>query len=434
MNIPRTILKKISKEEGVPLEKLQELVTSGKVTIAKNRKTKGKKFCGIGKSLSTKVNANIGTSSEKQEIKEELKKLKAAIESGADTVMDLSTGGDLKKIRKEIIANSSIPVGTVPIYEAAIKAATKYDTITRMDKNLILDTIEQQAEEGVDFMTIHSGVTERGLTALEKDGRVTNIVSRGGSFLAVWVITNKKENPLCEFFDEVVKIAKKHNITLSLGDGLRPGSIADSTDRAQLEELTTIAKQANYAVENGVSVFIEGPGHIPINEVEINVKMAKNLCGDLPLYLLGPLVTDVAPGYDQITAAIGGAIAASFGADFLCFVTPAEHLKLPDVQDVREGVIAARIAAHVGDLAKGVKGAKEWDNELSKYRNRRNWKKQETLSIDPKKFREYRQDKGAISDVCTMCGKYCALKMVEKLWRKRKNQKIRNQKRRNQKI
>jgi len=428
MNIPTAILKKISKEEGISLGQLKEFITSGRVTIAKNRKTRNKKFCGIGKSLSTKVNANIGTSSEKQELKEELKKLKAATEAGADTIMDLSTGGDLKKIRKEIIAHSSVPVGTVPIYEAAIKAAAKYGTITKMGKSLILNTIEQQADEGVDFMTVHSGVTEKGLAAIEKDGRLTNIVSRGGSFLAVWMITNKKENPLYDAFDEIVKIAKKYNITLSLGDGLRPGSIADSTDKAQLEELTTIAKQANYAVENGVSIFIEGPGHIPIDEIETNVKMAKNLCEDLPLYLLGPLVTDVAPGYDHITAAIGGAIAASFGADFLCFVTPAEHLKLPDVKDIREGVIAARIAAHVGDIAKGVRGARAWDNEISKYRNCRNWKKQELLSIDPERFREYHQDKSAISDVCTMCGEYCALKMVEKLWRKRKNQKSKNQK------
>ena len=426
MNIPKAILKKIGKEEGIPLGQLEAFITSGRVTIAKNRKTKNKKFCGIGKSLSTKVNANIGTSSEKHDLKEELKKLKVATEAGADTVMDLSTGGDLRKIRKEIIAHSSVPVGTVPIYEAAIKAATKYGTITKMDKELILNTIEQQADDGVDFMTIHSGVTNRGLAAIKKDGRVTNIVSRGGSFLAVWMVSNKKENPLCDSFDEVVKIAKKYNVTLSLGDGLRPGSIADSTDRAQLEELTTMAKQANYAVENGVSVFIEGPGHIPIDEIEINVKMAKNLCGDLPLYLLGPLVTDIAPGYDQITAAIGGAIAASFGADFLCFVTPAEHLKLPGVRDIREGVIAARIAAHVGDIAKGVKGAKNWDNEISKYRNLRNWKKQELLSIDPARFREYRQDKSVISDTCTMCGKYCALKMVEKLWRKTKNRRKKN--------
>ncbi len=417
------ILRKISKKEGISLAQLKGFLASGKIAIPKNKKTRNKKFCGIGKSLSTKVNANIGTSLERQDLKEELKKLKVAVEAGADTVMDLSTGGNLGKIRREIIAHSSVPVGTVPIYEAAIKAGSKYGTITKMDKNLILDTIEQQASDGVDFMTIHSGVTQKGLSSIKREGRTTNIVSRGGSFLAVWMITHKKENPLYQSFDEILKIAKKYNITLSLGDGLRPGSISDSTDSAQIQELTTIAEQAGYAIKNGVSVFIEGPGHIPIDEIGTNVKMAKNLCGDLPLYLLGPLVTDIAPGYDHITAAIGGAIAASLGADFLCFVTPAEHLRLPDLQDIRDGVIAARIAAHIGDIAKGVKGAKDWDKEISKYRNLRNWKKQELLSIDPKRFREYRQDKSAISDVCTMCSEYCALKMVERLWKKRRNRK-----------
>jgi len=425
MNIPLTILRKIARKEGIKIQELQRLVSKGLVAIPKNKKTRNKKFCGIGKSLSTKVNANIGTSLEKKSFKEELRKLKAAIEAGTDTVMDLSTGGNLSEIRREIIAHSSVPVGTVPIYEAAIKSASKYGTIAKMSKDLILETIENQAVDGVDFMTIHSGVTQKGLAAIKREGRTTNIVSRGGSFLAVWMITNKRENPLYESFDEIVKIAKKYNVTLSLGDGLRPGSIADSTDKAQIEELTTIAKQAKYAIENGVSIFIEGPGHIPINEIEINVKMAKTLSGNLPLYLLGPLVTDIAPGYDHITAAIGGAIAASIGADFLCFVTSAEHLKLPDVKDVREGVITARIAAHIGDIAKGVKGAKDWDKEISKYRNLRNWEKQEFLSIDPQRFREYRQGKSAISDVCTMCSEYCALKMVEKIWkRKKRNRKI----------
>ncbi len=423
MNIPLSILRKISREEEISLNQLKEFLASGKIAIPKNKKTKNKRFCGIGKSLSTKVNANIGTSSEKRSLKEELKKLNVAIEAGADTIMDLSTGGDLKKIRKEIIAHSKVPVGTVPIYEVAIKAASRYGTITKMDKNLILDIIEEQAADGVDFMTIHSGVTQKGLAAIKREGRLTNIVSRGGSFLAVWMIANKRENPLHQSFDEIVKIAKKYNVTLSLGDGLRPGSIADSTDKAQIQELTTIAEQAGYAIENGVSIFIEGPGHIPIDEVGTNVKMAKTLCGDLPLYLLGPLVTDIAPGYDHITAAIGGAIAAALGADFLCFVTPAEHLRLPDLQDIREGVIATRIAAHIGDIAKGVRGAKDWDEKISKYRNLRNWKKQELLSIDPKRFREYRQDKSVISDVCTMCSKYCALKVVEDLWKRRRNRK-----------
>ncbi len=398
---------RVAKKEGIETKELEKLIAQGRVVILRNKRRKIEP-CAIGERMRIKVNTNIGTSTQKVSIKEEIKKLKVAIEAGTDTVMDLSTGGNLKKVRKEIIENSSVPLGTVPIYEAGIEMAKRYGDIARMTSQSILEKIEEQAEEGVDFMTIHSGVSLSTVSKFREKKRLLPIVSRGGSFLAHWMLNNKRENPLLENFSKVLKIAKKYRITISLGDGLRPGSIIDSTDIFQIEELIILGKQAGVALKEGVQVMIEGPGHIPLQEVEMNVLLAKKICGNFPFYVLGPLVTDIAPGYDHIVGAIGGAIAGAAGADFLCFVTPAEHLGLPTVKEVREGVIATRIAAHSADIARGREESINKDRELSLARQKRDWEKQKSFSLDKSVF-----EKRNLSDVCSMCGKYCALKIGE---------------------
>ena len=305
-------------------------------------------------------------------------------------------------------------VGTVPIYQAAIEAVKKYGFIGNMSKNLLFDVIEKQCEDGVDFITVHCGVTMSSIERIKKEGRITNVVSRGGSFIVEWMIYNKKENPLYEFYDELLKIVEKYDVTLSLGDGLRPGCLSDATDRGQIHELITLGELTDIAWKNGVQVMIEGPGHVPINEIEMNIKLQKSLCHGAPFYVLGPLVTDIAPGYDHITSAIGGAMAAYFGADFLCYVTPAEHLRLPDENDVKEGLIASKIAAHAGDIGKKLPGAIDVDNEMAKCRREFNWEKQIQLSIDPYKSRQYRESlMSKDEEACSMCGEYCALKKVK---------------------
>jgi phosphomethylpyrimidine synthase len=287
-----------------------------------------------------------------------------ATKAGADTVMDLSTGGDLNEIRKVIIANAGIPIGTVPIYQAAVEAVKKRKTITKMVPDEIFEVIEKHGMDGVDFITVHCGVTQRSLERLKKQGRITDIVSRGGAFLAEWMIVNKKENPLYEGYDKLLKIAKKYDMTLSLGDGLRPGSIADATDRAQVEELIILGELCKDAIKNNVQVMIEGPGHVPINQIETNIVLQKKLCNEAPFYVLGPIVTDIAPGYDHITSAIGGALAGYYGADFLCYVTPSEHLGLPTPKDVWDGVMVTKIAAHAADIARGNQKALRLDQSM----------------------------------------------------------------------
>lgn len=398
--------KRVAKEEGLDVSFVTDKVAKGEIVILKD--------CGIGTGLRTKVNANIGTSSGRCKISEEVKKLRAAIEAGADAVMDLSTGGDLGAVRKAIIENSSVPVGTVPIYEAAIAAYKKYGAVYKMDLDSIFKTLRSQAEDGVNFFTVHCGITKESIARLKNEERVINLVSRGGAFLVEWMKKNKKENPLYEYFDEVLNIAKKYDIALSLGDGMRPGSIADATDRPQIQELILLGELAIRAWECGVQVIIEGPGHVPLDQIEANVMLQKRICRNRPFYVLGPLVTDVAAGYDHITSAIGGAIAAGCGADFLCYVTPSEHLRLPGVDDVREGVIACRIAAHAGDIAKGIKGAIEWDKNISQARKNRNWKRQGEMSISTEHFKEMRAQSEKISaDNCTMCGEFCSMRMAE---------------------
>jgi len=414
--IPADIISQIAKDESVGQAYLLKHIASGEIVVPLNNAKYGKniKACAIGSGLRTKVNANLGTSSGHSSINDEIEKLRVAVEAGADTVMDLSTGGDIARTRQEIVENSIVPVGTVPIYEAAVAAYKKHGAVTKMTGDDIFKALINQAKDGVDFFTVHCGITKESLERLIKQDRLIDIVSRGGAFLAEWIKKNKKENPLYEDFDEALNIAKKYDITLSLGDGMRPGTIVDATDRPQVQELILLGELAMRAYEAGVQVIIEGPGHVPLNQIETNMILQKRLCNNRPFYVLGPLVTDVAPGYDHITSAIGGAIAAASGADFLCYVTPSEHLGLPNLEDVYDGVIASRIAAHAADIAKGVKGAVDWDRKISEARKKRDWALQEKLSIAPKRFAKIRKKTNqAAKDNCTMCGEFCSMKVAE---------------------
>ena len=407
-------MKGVAREEGVSSEWLREKIAFGRIVIPANRNHQGVHPIGIGEGLRIKVNTNIGTSSDHVDLKEELRKLEVSIQAATDTVMDLSTGGDIDTIRKEILRHSLIPVGTVPIYEAAIQAVRRGKALAKMEVEDLFEVIERQAEEGVDFMTVHCGVTRNTVERLKKSRRLMGVVSRGGSFLIEWMIYNDQENPLYEHFDRLLEIAKKYDVTLSLGDGLRPGCLADATDRPQVEETIILGELTERAWAEGVQVMIEGPGHMPLDQIEANILLEKRLCKGAPFYVLGPLVTDIAPGYDHITCAIGGAIAGRAGADFLCYVTPSEHLKLPSVEDVREGVIAARIAGHAADIARGNKIALQRDIEMSKARKAFDWEKQIELSLDPEKARRYHEEgKSGEKDVCTMCGEFCAIKRVK---------------------
>jgi len=408
-------MRRIARCEGVSVEFIRKGLIKGTIVIPKNIGHRLEKPCGIGKGLRTKINANIGTSKDSSGISDEIKKMELAVESGADAIMDLSTGAGIEETRRKILSQSKVPVGTVPVYEIVINGLKKHGSIPNITADEMFAVLEKQAREGVDFFTIHAGVTKKALNILKKNPRILDIVSRGGAFLAEWIITNNRENPFYENFDRVIDIAKRYDITLSLGDGLRPGSILDATDKPQLTELITLGELQRRALKKGVQVMIEGPGHVPIDQIKANVILEKEICNGAPFYVLGPLVTDIAPGYDHITSAIGGAIAGSAGADFLCYVTPAEHLRLPTLADVKDGVIASKIAAHAADIAKGVKGAIDKDMKISKARAERNWKKQFALAIDPVKPMEYRKSsKPGSEDVCTMCGEYCSIKTAEK--------------------
>jgi len=407
-------MKRVAEEEGVSPERLRENIVSGRVVIPANQNHRGVRPVGIGEGLRIKVNTNLGTSSDHVDIEEELEKLEVSIQAGTDTVMDLSTGGEIGVIRKEIIRHSPIPVGTVPIYEAAIQAAKKRGALAKMRVEDLFEVIERQAEEGVDFITVHCGVTRGAVERLRRAHRLLGVVSRGGSFLIEWMIYNGGENPLYEHYDRLLGVAKKHDVTLSLGDGLRPGCLADATDRPQVEEMILLGELTERAWAEGVQVMIEGPGHVPLDQIEANVLLEKRLCRGAPFYVLGPLVTDVSPGYDHISCAIGGAVAGKAGADFLCYVTPSEHLKLPSVEDVREGVIATRIAGHAADIARGNKIALERDMAMSKARMAFDWEKQIELSLDPEKAKRYHgEGKSGEKDVCTMCGEFCAIKRLK---------------------
>jgi len=418
-NIITPDMEQVAAMEGVSAEYIRQAVAAGQVIIPLNRNHRSIKPMGIGRGLKTKINANIGTSKDCMDVAEELKKLAVAIEAGADTIMDLSTGGNIDDVRREIIRHSTVPIGTVPIYQAAIETVGKKKAMVEMTVDDIFAVIERQAEDGIDFITVHCGLTREAARRLKKEGRLMDVVSRGGAFTIEWMAYNKKENPLYEYYDRLLELARSYDLTLSLGDGMRPGSIADATDRAQVQELIVLGELAQRALEKDVQVMIEGPGHVPINQIETNIMLQKQLCHRAPFYVLGPLVTDAAPGYDHITSAIGGALAASYGADFLCYVTPSEHLRLPTIEDVREGVIATKIAAHAGDIAKGVKGAMERDIAMSRCRKNLDWKGQIEASLDPIKAKALRDSRtSAEDDVCTMCGEFCAIKILnkEKTW------------------
>jgi len=407
-------------QESVSVETLMAGVASGEIAITKNKNHNFDKIIGIGKGMSTKINANIGSSKDFPELDGEMQKLCVAVKAGADTIMALSMGGYLNSIRQGILANCPVPLGTVPIYQ------TVAETVEQQKKNIvdfsvdhIFKTIEQQAQDGVDFMTIHFGITKSVVERLNKQPRVIGVVSRGGSFLLEWMSHNNKENPLYENFDDLLAILKEHEVTLSLGDGIRPGALADATDRNQIQELIFLGELTERAWDAGVQVIIEGPGHMPMNQITANILLQKQLCKGAPFYVLGPLVTDIAPGYDHITGAIGGAIAAAAGADYLCYVTPAEHLKLPNTEDVREGVIASKIAAHAADIAKGLPGAIDRDIAMAKCRNNLDWKGQIDLSLDPEKARRFRHDGGSDKGpTCSMCGSYCAIQVFKRSQKK----------------
>ncbi|MEK7828899.1 MAG: phosphomethylpyrimidine synthase ThiC, partial [Deltaproteobacteria bacterium] len=402
-------MKQAALKEGVEPGYIRSSIMDGTVIITKNKKRKSIEPLAIGKGLRTKINANIGTSQDRASLEEELKKLHTAVEAGADAVMDLSTGGDIDEIRRAVIRESPVPIGTVPIYQAALEAVKKGKSFVELEADEIFDVIEKHAEDGVDFITVHCGVTIQTLERIKNEGRIMDVVSRGGALTAEWINFNKKENPLFENYDRLLRIAKEYDMVLSLGDGLRPGCLADATDRGQIEELVTLGELAQQAVSEGVQVMIEGPGHMPINQIEANILLQKRLCHGAPFYVLGPLVTDIAPGYDHITSAIGGAIAGAAGADFLCYVTPSEHLRLPTIDDVREGVIASRIAAHAADIVKGVKGAMDRDIQMAKARKALNWDEQIRLSLDPARARLLRESSPpSDKEVCTMCGSLCA--------------------------
>ncbi|MDP2682985.1 MAG: phosphomethylpyrimidine synthase ThiC [Deltaproteobacteria bacterium] len=408
-------MKQAALKEGVETGYIRSSIMDGTVIITKNKKHKSIEPLAIGKGLRTKINANIGTSQDRASLEEELKKLHAAVEAGADAVMDLSTGGEIDEIRRAVIRESPAPIGTVPIYQAALEAAKKGKSFVELEADDIFEIIERHAEDGVDFITVHCGVTMQTLERIKNEGRIMGIVSRGGALTAEWINFNKKENPLFENYDRLLRIAKEYDMVLSLGDGLRPGCLADATDRGQIEELVTLGELAQKAVSEGVQVMIEGPGHMPLNQIEANILLQKRLCHGAPFYVLGPLVTDIAPGYDHITSAIGGAIAGAAGADFLCYVTPSEHLRLPTIDDVREGVIASRIAAHAADIVKGVKGAMDRDIQMAKARKALNWDEQIRLSLDPARARLLRESSPpSDKEVCTMCGSLCAIKVSGK--------------------
>jgi len=404
----------VARQEGVSAQKLMALVASGKVVIPAGRVRPPRKICGIGMGLRTKVNANIGTSSDFPSLDAELAKLAAAEKAGADTVMDLSTGGDIRSIRRAVIEHASLPVGSVPVYEAAVTAARRRGSVLEMTAGDMLEGLRAHLEDGVTFVTVHCGVTSRTVEILRNNPRVCGIVSRGGTFIAHWISKTGQENPYYERFDEVLGMLRETDAVLSLGDGLRPGAIADSFDSAQVAELVEMASLARRALAAGVQVMIEGPGHVPLSQVRAQVELQKSLCGELPFYVLGPIVTDIAPGYDHITSAIGGAVAAAAGADFLCYVTPAEHLALPDARQVREGVIAARIAAHAGDVAKGIAGASEMDRRMSQCRRKRDWKGQIEMALDPEHADNIRAHaESSSSDQCSMCGEFCVFKIAD---------------------
>ena len=407
-------MKQVATYEGVAPEFVQQGVAEGTIVIPKNKKRNFKDLRAIGKGMRTKVNANIGASPYYSDVNHERAKLAAAVHRGADAVMDLSLGPQQIEIRNALLAESPVMVGTVPIYQTGFEMSAAQRDVSDMTIKDFLNTLERQAEQGVDFMTIHSGVTRSAVETMEKQGRKLGVTSRGGAFIIAWLRKNSGEAPLYQYYDEILDILAAYDITISLGDGMRPGATADASDRAQITELIILGELTQRAWDKGVQVIVEGPGHVPLNQVAENMTIQKSLCNGAPFYILGPLVTDIASGYDHIAGAIGGAVAAMNGADFLCYVTPAEHLKLPSVDDVSEGVIASKIAAHAADLACGMPYAQEKELLMAEARKNLAWEQQFALSVNPEKARSYREESNiGDSNVCTMCGDFCSIKRLQ---------------------
>ena len=403
----------VANKESKNPEEIRSLVAEGKVAIPANINHKSLSPEGVGQGLKSKINVNLGISKDCCDCDRELEKVRTALDMGAEAIMDLSNYGKTAEMRKAIVNMSTAMLGTVPIYDALGYYDKDLKDLTAKE---FLEVVEKHGQDGVDFVTIHAGLNREAVETVKRNKRLTNIVSRGGSLLFAWMEINNAENPFFEYYDELLDICAKYDITLSLGDALRPGSINDASDASQIKELITLGELTKRAWEKNVQVIIEGPGHMALNEIEANMVMQKRLCHGAPFYVLGPLVTDVAPGYDHITSAIGGAIAATYGADFLCYVTPAEHLRLPNLDDMKEGIIASKIAAHAADIAKGVKNARSWDNEMSKARADLNWERMFDLAIDPAKARRYRaESKPHDEESCSMCGKMCSMRTMNKI-------------------
>lgn len=403
----------VAEKENMNVEELRNLVAIGKVVIPANKNHKSLSPEGVGEGLRTKINVNLGISKDCRDINVELEKVKSAIELKAEAIMDLSSFGKTQEFRSRLVDMSSAMIGTVPIYDAVGFYDKELKDITPEE---FLKVVEKHGQDGVDFVTIHAGINRETAKIFRRNKRLNHIVSRGGSLMYAWMELNDRENPFFEYYDDLLDICEKYDITLSLGDACRPGSINDSTDASQIHELMVLGELTLRAWERNVQVMIEGPGHMALNEIQANMLLEKKLCHGAPFYVLGPIVTDIAPGYDHITSAIGGAIAASSGADFLCYVTPAEHLRLPTLDDMKEGIIASRIAAHAADIAKGIKGARQWDYEMSKARQQLDWNRMFELAIDPEKAKKYRAESlPEHEDSCTMCGKMCSMRNMNKV-------------------
>ena len=406
-------MKAVAAYEQMDVEEVRDYVAKGQIVIPANKNHTCLKPYGIGRMLKTKINVNLGTSKDCLDLDMEMEKVKSAVNMGAEAIMDLSSFGDTQTFRRKLTKECPAILGTVPIYDAVVYYNKALKDITTQEW---MDVFRMHAEDGVDFMTIHCGINKRTAQRFKDNKRITNIVSRGGSIIFAWMEITGNENPFYERFDEVLDICQKYDVTLSLGDACRPGCIEDGSDISQIEELVTLGELTKRAWEKDVQVMIEGPGHMPLNQIQANMEIQNTICKGAPFYVLGPIVTDVAPGYDHITAAIGGAIAATYGASFLCYVTPAEHLRLPDVNDVKEGIIASKIAAHAADVAKGVKGAIDWDHKMAMARRNLDWETMFETAIDPEKARRYRKDSTPErEDTCTMCGKMCAIRNMNKI-------------------
>ncbi len=403
----------VAESEDMKEQELMELVACGKAIIPANKRHTCIKPSGIGNQLRTKINVNLGTSRDCIDLEMEMEKVKSAVNLGAEAIMDLSSFGDTQKFRRRLTKECPAVIGTVPIYDAVVYYHKALKEITAREW---IDVVRMHAEDGVDFMTIHCGINKETAGRFKKNKRLANIVSRGGSIIFAWMEMTGMENPFYEYYDEILDICREYDVTMSLGDACRPGCLKDASDISQIEELITLGELTKRAWEKDVQVMVEGPGHMPLDQIAANMKIQQTICNGAPFYVLGPLVTDVAPGYDHITAAIGGAIAAANGASFLCYVTPAEHLRLPDVDDVKEGIMASKIAAHAADIAKGIKGARDWDDAMSMARKKLDWEEMFNLSIDPGKARAYRESaKPGKEDTCSMCGNFCAVKNMNRI-------------------